>query len=373
MRSTLVYAVTVVASLLGCSTAGLAQPWSPSPPIGTGYAGASKGEITFTWQSCTKLSQKWLTANRASGDRDTRSYQTYPDTLEAQWPRWKASDGIFLGSDKGTQVLWMAPGQRKDVEFQLYEEDDPPAVNEGSRDDIGVQNYGQLQDDKTVRVAEVAAEIIVRNQQDQETTNADPAPNSRGKLGLWHTKLADKENWPEFCTNPTQGSIYNGTSYFRVSAGHPHAAGTLLRTELIGHITDRGGLPDSTINDNGRWRITQMTWGTTVHKDAKGKIIAYYKNVPDWALDGYFTNDTSDGAFDLPNNYMYGGDPPGVADVSEGEDGDTVVDDSHYKTYIEFCFSMTGWDRVSGEVVWHEGCELKKQGGTWIIIKGAAP
>ncbi len=191
-----------------CASMPVRATTSASPDIGTGYTGAFKGKITFTWNSClidaTNLS---LTATNASGDKDTKDGCLIDDTLKTGWPRWEAAVGSFVGSDDtGTSVQWDAPLTEQDVTFTLYEDDVATAAN--TSDDTGLADYGQSQDTKTIRVTIIAVDLTINT--DGNSTNTSPGPDSRGILGLWNADLASKNNMKLRCENDTTGDIKNG-------------------------------------------------------------------------------------------------------------------------------------------------------------------
>jgi|GEM_PF-4507863 len=352
--------IAILFALLSASTPVVAATFA-YPDIGTGYSGSHKGKITFSWNSCLKdATNLSLTANRASGDKDTLDSYLVDDDLKTGWPRWKATDGSFVGGDdEGTSVQWDAPSTEQDVTFTLYEDDE--VTESYNSDDTGLANYGQSQDTKTVRVTIIAVDLIIRTS--GNSTNTSPGPDSRGKLGLWNNHLAGKNNMKLNCENHTTGDVVNGGASYL--GGHPYAAGTGLKTEMYGHITDRAGIADATVENNTNWRIYQQRKGGA---KCMGTPLPGYTTTWTDESGSPFTDSTMHTIYDIPHDYLYNEDCPRITGISGGADGSYYTYDSDFQTWISFKYSGT-WHRVTPKEEWGMEAKLKKVSGSWTVEK----
>jgi len=168
------------------------------------------------------------------------------------------------------------------------------------------------------------------------------------------------------CANHTTGDTVNGGVSWTM-AGHPYLVGTGLKTEMYGHITDRGGLEDAVIENNANWQIRQSCRGWT--KQNEHKVV----NKPTWEADGTPRVTTSgDAEFDLPNDYLYAEDCPKIAQLTpaEGENGDTVSADWDYHTSVWFKYDGE-WTRVSDVEHWGYTAKMLKVEGVWTVLQQA--
>jgi len=404
--------VAVVIIIIGvcASFLGVTYQYSSPPEIGTGYEGAYTASVTrvgqiqkadFPPDKKFYVPAFWeveLQAARASGDKDTKTWfdddgRAHPeivgDQLRDGWPRWQCNVGQFLPpqGNVGTNVVWRAPEatDNQGQGIQLFEDDVAPPVvppDTGSTDDGGSDpelGANPRQDLITIVVLPLEIELHIRNMVGQtklQTTNSTPAPNSRGKLGLWWTTSPD---WLRYNGLPAVEKYYNGGTQYLGS--HQFAVGTALKTEMYAVVMDKRDFIEgfrSQVENNDNWRFMQERKGglylNGVPSPDPGKYSA------DWVPDGAPKDHGSPEAeCDMKNTrrngHLYYGDAPGIKEVSGGTDGDILSVVTYLRTWVQFkCLGV--WQDVlekPDEPNWGVCAELRRISGSWIVTVEAAP
>ena len=217
-----------------------------------------------------------------------------------------------------------------------------------------------------MRVTIIAVDLTVRTS--GNTTNSSPGPDSRGKLGLWNDHLAGKNDMKKRCENQTTGDTVNGGASY--TGSHDYAVGTGLKTEMYGHITDRAGIPDATVETNGNWRIYQQKRGGVKLMGTSPWPGHYWS---DWTNDDFtpYIHTSSNTALDLTNNYLYNMDCPKMCGGElSGADGTFFTFDTDFRTWISFYYNGT-WHRVTQSEIWGMKAKLLKSGGAWTVDEEA--
>jgi len=367
----------IVWSLCLCRAFG-ADEWSVPPRIGEEENG-HKASITSTWTQIAKEQTKQLTANRASTDKDTFTpdegeVMILTDGLSATWPKWRSqTGGTFSNGGLGQQVSFTAGTTTGDHTISLYEEDAATAVGEGAqgtRDDpVDVADYGQLQDSTVISVSGVVVQITVAMA--GNTTNTAPGgPNSQGKRGLWNAQIGNNEDVTQWTENPGTGGTSNGTSNY--TGIHPLAQGVMKKTEIYGHITDRGGYADAVIEENAYWRIKleRKGWIRRNQKDYQDTTWTTWSQYDPNPVRYHSGADTE---YDLANNYLYTKANPGLKNKpgndkdKDGEDVTRYDINLDFRLWIEFKDSPTAsWRRSSEYATWGISGYMNKQGEVWL-------
>ncbi len=153
------------------------------------------------------------------------------------------------------------------------------------------------------------------------------------------------------------------------TGSHPWTIGTGLKTEIYGHITDRGGIDDANVENTANWRIYQQKKGET--KFIGIPVPGEYWSTWTDEVGSPFTHCIVNTTYDLSDDYLYHEDCPRITGASGGgADGTNYTLDTEYQTWISFKSGVT-WHRVTPKEKWGMEAKIEIVSGSWSVVEEA--